>query len=702
MESITLSPKSIAIVGASNNPEKIASVILKNLLDGEYNGKIYPINPKYEEIQGRRAYPSILEIEDSIDTVCIVIPHQFVEEVVDQCIQKKVKTAVIISAGFKETGKEGAELENRIKEKAKEAGLRILGPNCLGYINNNAKINLSFARENPGNGNIAFISQSGAFCTAVLDMACKNNLGFSYVVSIGNKADIQENELIEHIDKDKSVKAIALYLEEFSDGKEFVALTQKSSKPILLIAPGSSDKAQAAISSHTGSLASSYDTTIAAVKKGNIIQADNSEDLFKLMKLISYNAIPNGKGVAIVTNAGGPGIIATDTIEKNGLEVAELGEKTLDKLKKHLPNEASLHNPVDILGDALSDRYEIAIDTVLKDVNVDSVLAILTPQLITEIEGTAEKISNLKLVNSKPIYSCFLGGKDIEAGFRILNSNSSPICDNIEEAVRLIGKLAKYKANIESTKSVDAKDFMKRGKYKKDILNLLEDDNVVIVPDQLAISIAEEFKIDTPKQLVTNSKEEAIDFAATNFPVAIKASAEDLAHKTDFKGLFLDIRTITEFEEKFNELKENISQRTGNSAPNILVQEMIDGKLEFFIGANREGNSDIYEEDGLGFGHLLAIGQGGIYTEVYKDIKHILVPECKEKIESIFSETKVSKIINGYRGKPALAKEKILELINRIQELLITYPEIITMDINPVMMTEDRAVVLDIKMYVKK
>ena len=702
MDSSIISPRSIAIVGASTNNEKIASVILRNLLEGEYNGKIYPVNPKYEEIQGRKTYPDILSIEDSIDTVCIAIPHQFVEEVVDQCIEKGVKTAVIISAGFKETGKEGAELEDRIKSKAKEAGLRILGPNCLGYINNKAKINLSFARENPGNGNIAFISQSGAFCTAVLDMACKNNLGFAYVVSVGNKADIQENELIEYIDKDKDVKAIALYLEEFSDGKEFVTLTQKSTKPILLIAPGSSEHAREAISSHTGSLASSYDTTVAAVKKGNIIQADNSEDLFKLMKMISYDAIPKGKKVAIVTNAGGPGIIATDAIEKNGLEIAKLGEKTEDKLKKYLPTEASMHNPVDILGDSLSDRYETAIDTVLKDVNVDSVLTILTPQLVTEIEGTAEKIAHLSQKNSKPIFNCFLGGKDIEAGFRILNGNNVPACDNIEEAVRLIGKLAKYQEEDENTKTVEARDFKKNGKYKKEIQEELVDGEIKILPDQLAMDICSEFGLDVPNQLVTSNKEEAVEFAAKNFPVAIKASAEDLAHKTDFKGLFLDIRTISDFEEKYDELRENITQRTGNNTPRILVQEMIEGKLEFFIGANREGRDDIYDENGLGFGHLLAIGQGGIYTEVYKDIKHILVPECKEKIASIFSETKVSKIIEGYRGKPALAKEKILELIDKLQSLLITYPEIITMDINPVMMTEDRAVVLDIKMYVRK
>ncbi len=702
MENSTLNPKSVAIVGASTDSEKIASVILRNVIDGGYNGKIYPINPKYEEIQGRKTYPTVLEVEDSIDLVCIAIPYQFVDEIVDQCIKKKVKTVVIISAGFKETGEEGKILEEKITEKLKNANIRLLGPNCLGFINNRAKLNLSFARENPGEGNIAFISQSGAFCTAILDMACEKELGFSHVISLGNKADIHENELMNQLFADSNVKALALYLEEFKDGKEFVSLSQKAKKPILLIAPGSSEKAKLAISSHTGALASSYDTTIAAVRKGNIILAENSEELFKLITLININAIPKGNKIAIITNAGGPGIIATDMVEKEGLELTEIGEKTKQNLLKALPRESSIKNPIDILGDAKSDRYELAIKTVLEEKDADSILVILTPQLITEIEGTAQKIVEISKTESKPIYSCFLGGKDIQAGFRILELNDAPYFNDIQEAVHLIKKLSLFEQEKENKKMIDANTFKKRGKYTKQIKKLLKQDDVVIVPDELAISIMKEFKIDIPNQIVTSSIEEAINFAAINFPVAIKATAEEFEHKTDFKAIYLDIRTITEFEEKFEELKSTIEKITGKQSPKILVQEMIEGKLEFFIGANREGNSNIYEKDGLGFGHLLAIGQGGIYTEVYKDIKHILLPESVENMDHILSETKVSTIIDGYRGKPKLAREQLLELMLKLQKLLISYPHIISMDINPVMLTEKRAVVVDIKLYIKE
>jgi len=698
-----LSPKSVAIVGVSNDPQKVGSVLLKNLLDDGYNGKVYPINPKYEELQGRKAYPNILSVEEEIDLVCIALPYQFVEEIVDQCVEKKVKTVLIVTAGFSETGDEGRELEERITNKLKGANIRLIGPNCLGFINNKAKLNLTFARNNPGDGNIAFISQSGAFCTAILDAASESNSGFSHVISVGNKADINENELLPYFINNPQIKAIAIYLEEFSDGKEFVSIAQRSKKPILLIAPGSSEKSKQAISSHTGSLASSYDTVLAAVKKANIILAENSEELYKLIELVDMGYIPKGKRVAIVSNAGGPGITAVDRAEIEGLEIVDLGEKTTQKLKQELPIEASFNNPIDILGDGKSDRYAYAIETVLEDINVDSVVVLLTPQLMTDIEGTANAIVEIVRKTSKPVYACFLGGKEVKNGFRILTENNLPWFNDVQETMHLISKLANFEMKKDLNKIVDSKKYLRKTRNKKEIFEHVDQEGSVrVLPDDLAIAILEEFNIDIPKQLVSSNLEEARDFASTIFPVAIKATAQDLAHKTDHKGLYLDIRTIAEFEEKFTELKETITKVTGNPAPAILVQEMIDSKLEIFIGTNREGDSHIYEKDGLGFGHLLAVGKGGVYTEIYKDIKHILIPETREKADAILSETQVSTIIDGYRGKPPLAREKLLDLIMKIQSMLITYPEIVSMDINPVMLNEDRAVVVDIKLYVKK
>lgn len=701
MKENIISPKSIAVVGVSKEEEKIGTVIFNNILEGGYKGKLFPVNPKYKKIGSKVCFPDLVSIKDKVDLVCIVIPSQFVESVVDQCIEKKVSTVLIISAGFKETGEEGKKLEERISSKLKDANIRLIGPNSLGYINNNANLNLSFARCVPLKGNVAFISQSGAFCTAILDMACKDNVGFSKIISIGNKADVSENELIEYLQKDKDTEAIALYLEDFDDGKDFVEIAQKSSKPMVIVAPGCSEKAKQAIASHTGSLATSYDTTLAAIEKGNLIKAENSEELFDIVKLVAYKRFPVNKRVAIVTNAGGPGIIATDFIEVFNLELAQLSEESTEKLKSALPVAASVKNPIDILGDAKADRYEQAITTVIEDKNVDSVLVILTPQLITDIAGTAECIKKLQLKNKKPIFSCFLGGRDVEEGNKILESEGIYVSNNIEDTVRLISKLTEFNIKENSYTVRNVSDLKKKAYHRNEVhLHLTEE--VEVLDDKVAIEIVKEFDIDTPKQIITPNIDEAIEFAVTHFPVAIKATAKDLAHKTDFKGLFLDIRTVSELESKFEELSKNIESVTGTHSPEILIQEMIDPKAEFFVGANREGSVDIYEPNGHGFGHLIALGQGGIYTEVYKDIEHILVPETKQNVERALNETKISKIIDGYRGKPPLAKKELVELIDKVQRMLVTYPEIVSIDINPVILTGERACAVDVKIYIKK
>ncbi|HBB64739.1 MAG: hypothetical protein UR34_C0013G0012 [candidate division WS6 bacterium GW2011_GWC1_33_20] len=701
MKDNILFPNSIAIVGVSQERSKIGSVIYHNVIDGGYTGKVYPVNPKYKDIEGKTCYPDILSIGGSLDMVCIVIPSQFVDDIVDDCIKKKVSTVVIISSGFKEVNPDGRDLEEKIATKLKKAGIRLIGPNTLGFINNSFKLNLSFARSNPGFGSTTFISQSGAFCTAILDMACRDGLGFSKVISIGNKADISENELVEFLQKDKDTDSIALYLEEFTDGKDFVEIVQKVDKPMIIIAPGSSQRAKEAISSHTGSLATSYDTTLAAIEKANLIKVESSEELFDMIKVVSAKKLPKGKGVGIITNAGGPGIMATDFVEMSGLDVAEIGEKTKEKLSSFLPLNASVKNPVDILGDAHLDRYEFSIKTMLEDKAVDSLVVILTPQLVTDIVGVAKCIVDIQKQTSKPIFSCFLGGKDIEDGNKILRAYGMYVSNNIEDSMRLISKVTEYvvKENTYSVRKIS--DLMGKGRYRK-IVNKLTTEEVTILPDDVVEKIAKEFKLDLPSQLITANIDEAIEFASYHFPVAIKATSKDLAHKTDFKGIFLDIRTISELQSKFEELSTNIEKIIGKKSPEILIQEMIEPKVEFFIGANREGALDIYEKGGFGFGHLMAIGQGGIYTEVHKDIKHILIPETIKNIENKLEETRVSMIINGYRGKSPLAKTQLIETIDKIQRMLVTYPQIYSLDLNPVILTEKRAVIVDIKMYIKR
>ena len=701
MKESIIAPKSIAIVGASDNKKKIASVILTNLKKDGYQGKIYPVNPKYEMIDELKCYPSVKAIPETPDMVCIAIPAISVEPVIDECVDKKVKSVVIISAGFKETGEAGKAMEENIFRKLKDAGIRLLGPNCLGFINNKEKINLSFVRKNPGNGNIAFISQSGAFCTAILDMALESNLGFSHIYSLGNKADINENELLDLMIKDKDVETIVLYLEQFFDGKEFINIARNTKKPIISIVPGGSEKAEKAVSSHTGSLVSSYDTTIATLKKANNIKVEDAEELFHTVKVADlYKDKKIGKNIGILTNAGGPGVMATSFAERNGLKISDLEERTKIQLKEILGSASSINNPVDILGDALAEDYEKALEIILRDSNIETVLVLLTPQLVTEIPLTAEKIVKVSKGSQKAVFTSFLGGEDTESGIGILDEMGIVNFSSMKEAMRTIFKIADFKEKTAREKIPQIKDLTKK-RRNSELVNRYLGNDPVVLPDRVTYELLKEFKIPFADCLVTPNLEEATEFASTRFPVAVKADSADLAHKTDFKGLYLDIRNITEFEENFTDLRDNITKITGNASPEILVQKMIDADAEIFIGANREGNLDVYKDEGLGFGHLLAFGHGGIYTEIYKDIKNILIPECRTRIEEVLEETKIWKIIEGYRGKEPLAKDKLIDMIENIQKLLITYPEIASMDMNPIMLSKDNAVAVDTKIYVK-
>jgi acetyltransferase len=411
--------------------------------------------------------------------------------------------------------------------------------------------------------------------------------------------------------------------------------------------------------------------------------------------------MPKGRGVAIVTNGGGPGIMATDCVERFGLELAQIGEKTKEKLSKFLPIQSNINNPVDILGDALLDRYEYAIKTLLDDISVNTLVVILTPQLVTDIVGVAKAIADIQKQTSKPIFSCFLGGSDVEDGNKILRAYGMYVSNNIEDTVRLISMITNYELARTNKSIRRTSDLLSKGRYKKAVLLELKEDEATVLSDDISEKIAKEVGISLPKQIITANINEAIQFASKNFPVVIKAVSKDLTHKTDVRGVFVDIRTISELQEKFNILSSNIEKVTGRKYPEILVQEMIEPKLEFFIGANREGGADIYEKEGRGFGHLIAIGQGGVYTEVYQDIQHILVPESIKNIAEKLNATKVVKIIDGYRGKPPLPKQKLIEMIDKVQRLLVTYPQIYSIDMNPVILTESRVVAVDLKIYIK-
>lgn len=699
--------ESIAVVGVSDDPSKLGSVIFNNIIDAGFKGTLFPVNPKYNELYGYKAYADINSIQDSVDLVVIAIPARFVLEVVNQCVNRKVKSAVIISAGFREVGNEGRILEEEVVKRAKESGMKIIGPNCLGVISTLFGINASFAASNPNRGNVAFVSQSGAICTALLDMSLSSGLGFSHIVSIGNKADIDEMDLVDEWMDDPEVKVVGAYVEEMKYGKEFIdaRLKEVNQKPFVVLKPGKSDQAKKAMMSHTGSMAGSSKPFEVGMKQNGIIVASTIRDMFNYMMGFSWGKEISGDRIAILTNAGGPGIIATDNVTDFGFKMAKLSEESVNSLLNILPSEANVYNPVDVIGDALADRYKKSIDILEKDPNVDIILVILTPQLVTQIEDTSKVIISTSKSTKKPIIPILIGEKYTQPAMQRFFDNKIPAYSELEDSFKVLKVRYEYfqykkyyeKNIIEGRKYVFS--LYTQAKYREEINKERTKNNITTLSEDLCAKIAQEVGLNMPPQKVTKSIEEALEFSNINYPVVIKATNRCIPHKTDKKAVYVNIKNGEELKEKYNILINTITENS-NIAPEILVQKMIKYDEELFIGATRDGDQNVYKEGFPGFGHLLAYGKGGIYTEIYKDIAYSLVPSRKEDIRTNVLNLNVNKVLEGARGKDILPTEKFINSILAIQTLVLLYPEISAVDVNPLLISKDGVWAVDLKLFV--
>lgn len=702
-----LNPKSIAIVGVSNNPSKLGSLILSNILNSGYQGKIFPVNPKYEEVLGLKCYKSISEINEVIDLVCIVVPAEFVLDIIKESGVKKIPFAIIISSGFSETGVSGQNTQKELLQIAKENNIRLIGPNCLGEIVPSSKLNLSFAMTSAIDGDIAFLTQSGAFLTAGLDLSLERNLGFSYMISIGNKIDLNEDEFLEEWINDPRVKVIGAYLEDINSGKEFsnIYRNSKTNKPVVVFKPGESTEGSKAISSHTGSMVGSHQAYTESMKEVGITIASDIEDLFNYLCGFSWSKLPKGDRVGMITNAGGIGVIATDYLVKSGFKIPEISQVTKELMSKDLPPSSNLHNPIDIIGDADSKRYEVALRALLDSKEVDSIFVFLTPQIVTQIEETARIIINFNRLSDIPIIPVFIGGRYIAQGMRKFYDEKILAFTDLGQAINTLRALLDYSLfhqNSSLKKNYEnffIKSQHKKGIYQNEINEILTEETKAL-PEELARKIAQEINLDLPKQEIVTTLEEAKVFAEKLYPVVIKATTESIVHKSDKKALYLNIKNEEELTISFDELYQVI---TNNSkSPKILIQEQIIGAEEVFVGANRDGRSDVYFDNTPGFGHIIAFGKGGIYTEIYSDIEYSIVVSERERIISKFNKTKISKIIRGARGKDPYAFNKIIDLIESVQKLVLLYPEIESLDLNPVLVTNDRAIAVDFKIFIRK
>ena len=675
------SPESVAVVGASSTPGKVGHDIFENILKGGFKGTLYPVNPKARSVLSVRCYKSMMDIPDPIDLAMIILPPRIAVKTVDDCIEKGVKGIVIVSAGFKEVGGEGAKIEDEIAEKCRNAGIRLIGPNCLGVINpsENVRLNASFSARMPHKGNISFISQSGALCTAVLDFAADRGFGFSKFVSIGNKADVDELDLLRYYHKDPETNVIMIYMEELRFKPTFIDEVKEITSgdrptPVLVIKSGKTAAGAAAAASHTGSLAGSEAVYNAIFDQAGIIRVDSVDDLFDYAVAFSARKIPAGNRVAIITNAGGPGIIATDMTEMSGLQLAKFSADTDWNLHQFLPPTANFNNPIDVIGDATSERYENALETVITDENVDCVLMILTPQSMTDAIGTARAIVNTYNNSTKPIICSFMGVVDVSAGVKHLQENHVPVYRFPEDAARAMGKL--YEATRWLGRQILPEyDLTFDTKRATEIVDQCLAEGKIVLGEEDGQELLQCYGFDIPAMCIASSKADAVKIAEEiGLPVVMKIVSPHILHKSDAGGVQVGIKTIEAVETAFTEIMESAKKyKPDADIKGILVQKMVPPGQEVILGVTKYP----------GFGHLLMFGLGGIYVELFKNVTFRLAPIGRNNARRMIRSINGFAALDGFRGQPKADIEKLEQLIIGLSAMVTNHPQIKEMDINP-------------------
>lgn len=700
MLSFFFEPESVAVIGASTNTEKLGHAILRNLVEGGYIdvGRVYPINPNAEEILGLTAYPNVADVPDPIDLAVIVIPYPYVPDALITCGEKGVKGVIIISAGFREAGVEGVEREREVVKIAKEYGMRIIGPNVLGVLDTFTPLNASFAADSPPQGPIAITSQSGALGTAILDWAQAGSLGLSKFVSLGNKADINEVDLLNEWADDANTRVILMYIEELTAGQQFLntAKAVSKNKPVVAIKSGVTQSGARAVSSHTGSLAGSEQAYHAAFQQAGVIRADSMEELFDMAIAFGYQPQLKGKNIAIITNAGGPGILATDALERAGLSLARFETTTIQALEKTLPDAASASNPVDVLGDALADRYEFALDTVASDPNVDGLVVVLTPQAMTEIEATAQAVCEKASEYEKPIFTCFMGEKRVKSGIEILTKNNIPNYPFPNRAATAFRAMAEYQEVVNRPEQ-KYETFEVDKQAVRNLIDKVWEEERLSIGDAEAREILKAYGLDIPHSEIAESPSDAVEIAnKVGYPVVLKIASPDILHKTDIGG----VKVGLENDEQLRDAFELMVYRAKRYLPEAriwgcLVQEMVpSGNLEVLVGMNRDPQ----------FGPLVTFGLGGIYVETLKDVTFRIAPFSKTEAEAMLDEIRSKALLDGVRGRPAVDKTAIVDTLLRIGQLVQDFPEILELDINPLIVFAkgQGAIAIDMRLVLAK
>ncbi len=678
-------PNAVAVVGASREPESIGYLELEALVTSRFSGPVYPVNPSADVVRSMRSYDSAADLPQQVDLAIITVPAGVVPSVVEDCAENGVRALVVITAGFAETGEEGRERQNRITEIARKHGMRIVGPNCMGLLNTDPEfsLNASFSPSFPPEGTIAMSSQSGALGLSILSLAEERNLGLSKFVSIGNRADVSTNDLLQYWEEDQRTDVILLYLESFGDPRKFARVARRVSrkKPIVAVKGGRTSAGRRAASSHTASMAGSREAADALFQQTGILRAGDTEEMFDVAAALAHQPLPAGRNAGIVTNAGGPGILAADAFESEQLELPELREPTKEKLRSFLPHEASLTNPVDMIASAGPKEYRKAVRTVMEAENVDMLVAIYIPpnrsQREEVVQAICRGVSDAREagVTGKPVHLVFISddppGRLIETG-----SESIPTSRYPETAARIFGNLCNYREWIEKpTAGFPAFDDVDPETARDLVESVRTERNGGWLTAGEVRDVLECFSVPVAEGGVAHDADEAVQIAdGVGYPVALKISSREIVHKSDVGGVQLDLASPDEVRDAYEDMMDRFSEEQEEKIDGVLVQEMIDEGVEVMIGATRDPQ----------FGHLIGFGLGGVFVEILSDVQFRVSPLTEQDALDMMEEIRGAELLKGYRGKPPVDREALRDALLRLSTMVEHLPEIRELDLNPV------------------
>ncbi|MEA3469496.1 MAG: acetate--CoA ligase family protein [Thermodesulfobacteriota bacterium] len=687
-----LSPGSVAVVGASRTEGKIGHTILANLIAGGFQGAIIPINPAVDELLGLPCFPSLIEYGKELDLVILALPFSQVKAVVEECAKVKVKSLIVTASGFRESGPEGAALEQELIELCHRCDIRMLGPNCLGCINTEIQMNASFAGEMPESGGISVFSQSGALSSVMLDLVVDRHLGLAKLINIGNKADITGVDVLSYLARDEQTKVIVGYLEDIITGENFVKAAEEaaSRKPVIILKSGTTAAGLKAAASHTGFLASAETAYGAVFKRSGVIRADTFEALFDFASALSMQPLPKGDNILIITNAGGPGILAADAVEQAGMKVADLDRHTEELLNAQLPQAVSAASPVDVLGDADPDRYAAAIKVAQADPAVDAILVILTPQAMSQPAETAKAIAR-SIDGIKPVLAIFMGGSKLLPARNELAAAGLPDYENPERAVAALKGMREYSTWKQRPPRTVTRFKVNRRRVER-ILARRQRTGRLQLGEVKGKDVLGAYGFQVPEGALASSAEEALEIAERiGFPVAMKIVSPDIIHKSDLGGVFLNVPNGEAVEDTYDLMTLKIRKKVPNAKiEGVYVERMVAKGLELIIGMTRDPQ----------FGPMLMFGLGGIFVEVMKDVTFYLAPITEQEAIQMLKSTRSYAMLQGRRGQDGVDIAAIASGLQRISQLTTDFPQILELDINPFIVGNfgSEPVVADVRM----